>query len=252
MKRKCSVFVVLMLFITSGVFATDYIDKSELNKGIIRVEYKKENAKVQVIKGKENYVYDSEGAIPLQLGNGKYMIRVLDYVEGNKYKIVDEKELDLNIKDLNLVYLQSIQNINWDKDMEFIKKAKEITKRAKTDKEKVEIIHDYVTKIEYDKKKAETLEPWYLPKLDEIYKKNKGICYDYASIFAGMTRSVGIPTKLIMGYTEEVDEYHAWNQVYLDGKWITIDTTVDAAYRKAGREITMIKDEKKYEVKKIY
>ena len=61
-----------------------------------------------------------------------------------------------------------------------------------------------------------------------------------------MLRSIGIPTKLVKGYKNDLKEYHAWNQVLLDGSWITIDTTYDAALKKGNIKISMIKDGTEY------
>ncbi|MNY73998.1 Transglutaminase-like superfamily protein [compost metagenome] len=61
-----------------------------------------------------------------------------------------------------------------------------------------------------------------------------------------MLRSVDIPTKLITGRSDYVNEYHAWNQVYLNNKWVTIDTTVDSSLKKNKKATNMIKDSAKY------
>ena len=79
-----------------------------------------------------------------------------------------------------------------------------------------------------------------------------GICYDYAVLFAAMLRSVDIPTKLSMGYKSDINYYHAWNQVYLNGKWVNIDTTYDAAYAQEDLSTSMIKDAKEYRIEKTY
>ena len=50
------------------------------------------------------------------------------------------------------------------------------------------------------------------PYLNKIYKKKKGICFDYAAVMTAMLRSQGVPTKLIVGYTGNA--YHAWINVY--------------------------------------
>jgi hypothetical protein len=73
---------------------------------------------------------------------------------------------------------------------------------------------------------------------------NDGICYDFASLFAGMLRSIGIPAKLVKGYADNIDGYHAWNEVYIKetDEWITIDTSFDAQMKKAGKTFKMIKD----------
>jgi transglutaminase/protease-like cytokinesis protein 3 len=45
-----------------------------------------------------------------------------------------------------------------------------------------------------------------------------------------MLRSTGIPAKLVKGYANyNPGVYHAWNEVYLDGQWHVIDTTLDAS-----------------------
>jgi len=34
-----------------------------------------------------------------------------------------------------------------------------------------------------------------------------------------MLRSVGVPAKMVKGYTTNFKEYHAWNEVYVNDKW---------------------------------
>ena len=67
-----------------------------------------------------------------------------------------------------------------------------------------------------------------------------------------MLRSVDVPTKLIMGYKDDIESYHAWNEVYLDGQWMVMDTTYDAAYAQKDVPINMIKANKEYKIEKIY
>lgn len=61
-----------------------------------------------------------------------------------------------------------------------------------------------------------------------------------------MLRSLGIPTKLIKGYKNDLKEYHAWNEVLIDEKWILIDATYDVALNNKNKKTCMIKDLKKY------
>jgi transglutaminase-like putative cysteine protease len=87
-----------------------------------------------------------------------------------------------------------------------------------------------VDNIEYDSAKVYNLMYDYLPDIEKTYLEKTGICYDYASLFAAMLRSIGIPAKLVKGYSKEnPDVYHAWNEVLLNGKWIVVDTTLDAS-----------------------
>ncbi|WP_436756450.1 transglutaminase-like domain-containing protein, partial [Streptomyces sp. URMC 124] len=68
------------------------------------------------------------------------------------------------------------------------------------------MIHEYIVDtIRYDKALASSELTDYLPDIDRTLSGKKGMCYDYASLFASMLRSVDIPTKLVMGTTDYVD-----------------------------------------------
>jgi transglutaminase-like putative cysteine protease len=73
------------------------------------------------------------------------------------------------------------------------------------------------------------------------------MCYDFSSLFASMLRSVNIPAKLVKGYGSKVEGYHAWNEVYLDGKWQTVDTSFDAQMAQNKQSFSMYKDSSKYD-----
>ncbi len=55
-----------------------------------------------------------------------------------------------------------------------------------------------------------------------------GDCNEHAALFAALARSSGIPTRLAAGVTYQKNSfyYHAWNEVCLDGKWLSLDTTM--------------------------
>ena len=106
-----------------------------------------------------------------------------------------------------------------------MKKAAELTKDCKTDIEKVEEIYKFVIKsLTYDVDKANTVKSGYLPSVDAIVDLGKGICFDYAAVFAAMLRSQGIPAKLVTGFVKPDNAYHAWNEFYLKDKgWFKIN-----------------------------
>ena len=238
-----------------------WLNTSNLDNGVIAVQYTV-NAKVKtkliIAKGQTKYTYNLTAGktgekFPLQLGNGEYTISVLENTAGSKYKLVKKVTITLSLKDGKAVYLNSIQNIEWTRTRSAIIKAKELTKNKKTDNEKVKVIYDYIiTNINYDNQLAANLSVDYLPNIDRTFKTKKDICYGYASLFAGMLRSLDIPTKLVMGKSTYVDVYHAWNEVFLDGGWVTIDTTVDAGLKKSNKKFELIKDAAKYTATKQY
>lgn len=238
MKKNSGILVILFitLLIFSGkVYASSDFQINEDNKdqGIIDVivPHIKGKMKIMVQKGNDKYYYNIDGnkeTIPLQLGNGEYTIQLLENVLNNKYKVVGKRKLDVKLDTTTVVYLQSMKLINWE-GTSAANIARELTIDKTNEEEKVLAIYKYVVEnFTYDLDKPKYIKNDYVPNLDEIVKSNMGICYDYAALFCGMTRSVGIPTKLVMGYKDDIKSYHAWNEVYLDRKWIIIDTTYDS------------------------
>ncbi|HHX63084.1 MAG TPA: transglutaminase domain-containing protein [Epulopiscium sp.] len=239
---------------------TATIDKTQLSNGVINVSYKSsedKKTKVMVSKGSDKYTYDlkSEGQYPLQFGNGDYTVSILENASGNQYKVVTQETLKFSANNINAVYLQSIDMINWDNNMKAIKIAKELTKGLNTDKEKATVLYNYVAKnIKYDYNKAATVVAGYIPSIDATLNTSLGICFDYSVVYAAMMRSVGVPTKVIMGQNIDIKEYHAWNEVYLSesNQWVTIDTTYDAPSIQKGIPTAMIKNISDYTTEKQY
>jgi transglutaminase-like putative cysteine protease len=96
-----------------------------------------------------------------------------------------------------------------------IAKAKELVGDIPDALDKVAVVYDYVVdNFVYDDYKAATVKSGYLPVLDTVLEEKKGICFDYASLMAGMLRSQGVPCKLIVGYAGSA--YHAWISVWTE------------------------------------
>lgn len=215
----------------------------------------KKRHKLMIVKTNTVYTYDLDPALrfetfPLQSGGGTYDITLLEQVSGTTYRKIGTTSIDLPDSEADQVFLGSVQNVNWKKAKKATALAAKLTTAKQTDKDKAQAIHEYVTaNIEYADKEIGIA---YLPHADDTLTTGKGMCYDYASLMAVMLRSSGIPTKLVMGSTGYVTEYHAWNEIYLDGKWVIVDATVDAAYKQAGKSIPFAKDASKYTVQKVY
>lgn len=262
-KKSLTMLFLAAILLTSPIIGdaiVPNIDKSNLNSGLITINFKSSNnlaSAVRIEKGneKKDYILGGNNNFPLQFGEGAYTITVLESAGGNKFRQIEKERVNFKAGNKNDIYLQSIQMINWNKDMVAIKKAKEITKGRKTDKEKVSAIYEYITNnIHYDNNKASNVKPGYISSIDSTLLEGQGICYDYAALFAGMARSLNIPTKLVEGRKNDIKEFHAWNQVYLKetNEWIIVDTTYDRAYKKANKAISMIKDTKEYKIEKEY
>lgn len=56
-----------------------------------------------------------------------------------------------------------------------------------------------------------------------------GDCNEHAALFAALARNAGIPTRFVAGVTYNRGSfyYHAWNEVCVNEKWVSLDTTVN-------------------------
>lgn len=236
LKRVISFLFVLVFFVTpigqaygSSLYNISKID----NQGIV-VESAKygSNMRVMVEKDGQKYYYSLNNPreeIPAQLGSGSYLVKILQNTSGNAYKVVEKSSVNLSVNNMD-VYLSSSQPVYWENQDKLIQLANKLTEGLNTDKEKVDAAYKYViSNIKYDYNKINTISTDYVPNIESTIDSKTGICYDYSALFAGILRSQGIPTKLVKGYKAGLNVYHAWNEVYLDGKWITVDTTFDAA-----------------------
>src|SRR5205085_4114525 len=110
--------------------------------------------------------------------------------------------------------------------------AKRITGNLNSDKEKVIIIHSWIThNIKYDLKKFSSYD-FSRDDIDKILKRKKAICVGYADLFNELCRLSGIESVSISGYIKNpyvdvndkfyLDE-HMWNAVKIDDEWKLVD-----------------------------
>lgn len=122
--------------------------------------------------------------------------------------------------------------------------ATSITKDEVADYHKALAVSEWVSEnIYYD---LDVLETGVFGKTDAIGTLNeeRSICQGYAALTSGLLRSIGIPTKQVFGYSlglevegETWDQVnhnnpnHVWNEVYVDDRWIIVDTTWNSKNR---------------------
>ena len=252
---KKVIALLFVLVIMLGFFGQAYagstfmISMNDNTLNINSVDFK-EGIRVLVEKDDSRYYYsltDSDEVIPLQLGNGKYSVKILENISGNRYKVLDKKVLSLNKFDEKEAFLVSAQPVVWEEDGQVVKLSKALTEELVDDEDKVKTIYNFIVKnIKYDYNKIKGLSNDYVPNNIDTLETLSGICYDYSSLFAAMLRSLEIPTKLVKGYNDDIVGYHAWNEVLIDDEWIIIDATYDAAYYQAKIDISMIKSSSEY------
>jgi transglutaminase-like putative cysteine protease len=62
----------------------------------------------------------------------------------------------------------------------------------------------------------------------EALRLGRGVCQDFAHLFLGACRGIGLPARYVSGYVHQPGEVatHAWCQVWLDNAgWIDVDPT---------------------------
>ncbi|MBQ9935990.1 MAG: hypothetical protein IJO70_09095 [Lachnospiraceae bacterium] len=130
-------------------------------------------------------------------------IEFFEYVENNYKNVLNDYENSLERYEANEIY-------------EF---ANELVKGCNTDFEKTVVLHKWLVE-------------------NIIYKHNQngcadckvatkhGVCGDISVMSVAMFNSVGIPCIEI----SSIKENHAWNMIYVDGKWFTIDNTNGILY----------------------
>ncbi|WP_113674874.1 transglutaminase-like domain-containing protein [Vallitalea guaymasensis] len=261
LKKIVLTFIVALIFVAlagTTAFAKSEIIKVNADNCTVSINYDTTNysdLKVVVKKGSDKYIYNlnsSNEELPLQMGNGEYTVGIYKRADGNKYKLLTSSKVH-NDTTNNTVFLASVQNVHWTSNSNAAILAKELTKDAKTDREKIEVIYNYIIdNVKYDDEKAKNVSSRYLPSTNETLASEKGICYDYASLFAVMLRSLNIPTKLVHGDSNFTSVYHAWNEVLVDNNWIVVDTTIDAAYKSEGVKVSYEKDPSDYSAKKVF
>lgn len=120
--------------------------------------------------------------------------------------------------------------------------AEQLTADAGSDYEKLLKIHDWIctyVHYDYDSLASGEIAPYVST---EVLKTQKAVCLGYANLYAALCRSINIPCSVVTGYAlgissgstrwndENVngsEENHAWNEAYVDGRWVIIDATWD-------------------------
>lgn len=120
--------------------------------------------------------------------------------------------------------------------------AEKIVSAGDSDYEKVRKVHDWVaSNIWYDYDALYSGESAEVDAL-KVLKLKRTVCHGYSNLTAALLRSMGIPTKVTCGYALGIStsgawtdaivsgdqSNHAWNEAYVDGRWVILDTTWDS------------------------
>jgi transglutaminase-like putative cysteine protease len=183
--------------------------------------------------------YFSASDVHISVQNGSaVMVTPIMYERNEEFR----KSARMDIAALS-AYLGSTYGIQSD-DPAIISLAAALTEGIADDYEKARVIHDWIAgNIWYDDDAVRT----------GLYEDNtalgalrlgRAVCEGYAKLNAALLRAAGIPAKFVYGYALGINGYewpsgelgrhdsnHAWNEAFIDGRWIIIDATWDSANR---------------------
>ena len=230
--------VVLSTFDRSAASGANgaLIDVSSASKGYVGAAATSgSRLKLQVTKDGQSMNYDmpSDGTpviVPLDMGNGTYTVSVMQNTSGSRYVELYSTSVKAMLETEQSPYLVPNLFCDFDENSAVVAKARELTRDAANEGDALRAIYRWIEQnVSYDNAKAERLsgKSGYIPNPDETLQSQTGICFDYASLAAAMLRSVGIPCQIVTGYVSPNGVYHAWNMVWIDGSWKSVEFTVN-------------------------
>lgn len=180
------------------------------------------------------------GSLTVGLGIILLSPNSFEALENNKFtnKIVsvicdsyNESKLITVAKQKNTVYNGTLLSDAVKSNVDIENIAKSITSEYDEDIIKARKIYNWIGRnIEYEYEYIEN-NGYLGENRGAIYafSNSKGVCFDFASLFTAMARSLSLPVRLIIGdaYNGEITGRHAWNQVYIkeEDRWISVDST---------------------------
>lgn len=268
--------ILFLLFVISSSFAVFASEEFILTREMTYVNeknYELQNAFVEIMIGQKNFTeYQKDGDIvikptPTEIHEDEYgnlfaYYDVSGYKPGRTLTVTIQRKFDIStfqkeisvrsessVTTENELYVKEQTRIE-SEDSRIISKAKELTEGVSSDYKKALAIFEYInTKMEYN-----TSSNYANQGAISALETNKGVCEEFATLFAALCRATDIPCKVIEGYrfekktvsesevvfdttigeyvlTEPVYEYelvnHVWNEIWLDDYgWLPVDTCV--------------------------
>lgn len=70
------------------------------------------------------------------------------------------------------------------------------------------------------------------PSLEALLVDGRGDCYEFAALFSALAEAAGYDSRVVTGLAWAGDELggfapHAWNEIRIDGHWLSVDPTWD-------------------------
>ncbi|RAL21491.1 transglutaminase-like domain-containing protein [Thermoflavimicrobium daqui] len=169
-----------------------------------------------------------DGQIGLRFGMGMYDVVVFvpeittqknDYFRFYpiaRFKVWNQTQKDLR----DLMPSRGIES-----DHPIIKRlASRLTRGKRSDLEKAKAIFSYVAKnIHYDVRKLKNNSYAWDDSALKTLRLRKGVCQDFVFLSIALLRAANLPARFVEG--EAGNQQHAWVEVWIAGRWVTMDPT---------------------------
>lgn len=170
--------------------------------------------------------------------DGKLSLASYPYFEHNTNVLNNKRTDEMALS----YYKQPSYNIQSD-DQEIVDLAANITTGIENDYDKTVAIHDWVANniyYDYDSFYSGSYINLDTSALGTLHS-HKSVCEGYANLMSALLRAAGIPAKKVSGFALGIsneswpenfdpnrDSNHAWNEAWLNRRWIILDTTWDS------------------------
>ena len=114
-----------------------------------------------------------------------------------------------------------------------------VQKNFITDAEKVRAIYTWITtNIRYSKDSMYYFRGWGADpetRMGGILRRRRGVCENYAALFANLVSKCGVPVFVVSGYTKIFGYVnwngHGWCAVFIENQWRLCDPTWDEGFK---------------------
>jgi len=186
------------------------IDLSHIDCGYFMAQYLGTNNKVKMqVTGPNGITYtynlgSTFEVFPFAAGSGSYDIGIHENISGTQYATIFNTSIDVTITDEFSPYLYPNQYVNFNENSQVVALAQDLAYPADDDLTVVTNVYNYlISNITYDYDKASTVETGYIPVVDELLTKQKGICFDFASA-KDAAKKITEETKELLEAPEEL------------------------------------------------
>ena len=165
----------------------------------------------------------STSAVAMQreeVSEGVQVESISELTETKKTEYTEDIEF-LNKLDANTLFKRTVTDQQAE---EMLAVVNQVTADAKSDYEKAKLLQNWInTNIKYEYSHVAISAEAY-----KVFTEKKGVCGGFANLYRELLNLAGIPAVVANGYYNDPNYGympHAWNLVYVDGKWILADGT---------------------------